>query len=298
MSVGLRRLVATVSFCAVLATLGFAAASSAGPEDTVSREPAGGLWAEGDRLEREGRYLASAQKYEEVSKLRPGEAHVLWRIARNHYMHAKSLSFDDPEGRKQHFELTQQWAARGVEADPACAECYLYEFVGLSRIATTNGILSSASNAKEMAALLDRAEELGPKHVDNALNSELANLYYAAGVFYRSVPESSMISWAIGVKGDRARAIAYLRKATEISGQRVDYHIELGTALMCAGTEDSNPSLVEEGAAVLSKIPSLPSFQPSDEIDRRAAPILIQHPDRACEFSREDFATSPTQREP
>jgi tetratricopeptide (TPR) repeat protein len=274
----------------VFGLLAFAQPALAEPPFAIGDPAVAALWQEGARQEREGRYLESAKLYEQVARELPGESHVLWRIARDYYMQAKSLPISESEHRKEYFELTQQWAAKGIDADDGCAECYLYKFVGMSRVATTNGILSSASNAKPMAALLERAEQLQPTHVDGPLNSELANLYYAAGVFYRSVPESSLISWAIGVKGDRERAIRYLRRANEISAKRVDYHIELGTALLCAGTDDEDPKRVAEGVVVLEKIPSLPDFQPSDEIDRRAAPVLIAHPERACEFSREEFA--------
>jgi tetratricopeptide (TPR) repeat protein len=279
----------------IVVLLGFAAPVAATPLPFTTDDPSvASLWQEGERLEHGGHYLESAKQYEQVAEKLPGESHVDWRVARNYYMQAKSLPFSEPERRKEFFLLTQEWAARGIAANDRCAECYLYKFVGMSRVATTNGILSSASNAKPMAALLDRAEELQPTHVDGALNSELANLYYAAGVFYRSVPESSMISWAIGVKGDRERAIRYLRRANEISGGRVDYHIELGTALLCAGTDDEDSARIAEGVTVLSKIPALADFQPSDEIDRRAAPMLIQQPEKACDFSREEFAAQPS----
>lgn len=255
----------------------------------ASNDPAlTGLWREGHAHELAGRYVESARVYEEIAGRLPApSARLAWRIARNHYLAAKGLPLSDRKGRMARFELTEDWAARGIEADPSCAECNLYKFIGMSRRATTQGIMSSARNAKEMAALLDRAFELSPSHVDNEWNSELANLYYAAGVFYRSVPESSVMRWTIGVKGDLGRSIELLRKANEITGVRIDYHIELGAALQCAGSRRGKSAMTAEGRKLLEAIPGLPDVQPSDSIDREHAVLLIQGPDQSCDYSRE-----------
>ena len=260
--------------------------SSALPFDTSDAAIAK-LWRKGHALEFEGRYLESARVYEELAGRLPGVSHIAWRIARNRYLVAKGLPLSDRAGRLEQFQLTEDWAGRGIEADSACAECYLYKFIGMSRRATTQGLLSSAKNAKTMARLLDRAFELLPSHVDNEWNSELGNLYYAAGVFYRSVPEGSLLSWTIGVKGDLDRSIELLRKANEITDSRIDYHIELGATLQCAGSRRGRDALTAEGRKLLQAIPALPTRQPSDAVDREHAVILIERPDESCDYSRE-----------
>ena len=246
-------------------------------------------WAEGHELELAGEFAASSDVYESLVEKLPDEPHLYWRIARNHYRMAKQLALDAREERKREFTMTRDWAVRGIGADSECAECYLYKFIGSSRLATNEGLLASARGVKEMAATLDRAFKLGPTHVDNAWNSELANLYYAAGVFYRSVPDSRVMAWTLGVRGDRKRAIAYLRRANELVGLRIDYHIELGAALLCQAHEDDLPESRREGIAVLERIPQLADFQVTDAIDRRHARLLIQRPAEACSYTRESW---------
>ena len=241
----------------------------------------------GHRLEKGADYLGAARSYEALASLLPGESHLCWRIGRAYYQHARSLPLEEKAKRLEYFTLTGEWAKKGSRIDPKCAECFLYEFVGMSRVATTQGIFSSARHAKEMAGLLDQAMELGPTHTDEDWNSELANLYYAAGVFYRSLPTSAIVSWTIGVKGDRKRSIEYLRKANQITDTRIDYRIELGASLLCAGVEASDDALLAEGRQVLAQIESLPDVQPTDALDRMAAPFLSAHDDQACDYSRE-----------
>lgn len=249
-------------------------------------------WTRGHELELAGDFAASNQDYEALVASLPRESHLYWRIARNHYRLAKELPLDAREQRKLEFSATRDWAQRGIEVDEACAECHLYKFIGLSRLATNAGLLASAVGVREMAETLERAFELGPTHVDNAWNSELANLYYAAGVFYRSVPDTRLMQWTFGVRGDRERSIGYLRRANELVDTRVDYHVELGAALLCEAGERDLPELRSEAIAVLRRIPELEDFQSTDRIDRVHARLLIEHPEEACEYTREGWGES------
>ena len=185
------------------------------------------------------------------------------------------------------FGLAEEWGRRGAEIDPECAECVLYQFAGLARFATTRGILQSAGSASEIAELLDRALELGPTHKDADWNNELANLYFAAGIFYRSVPEGQVIEWTIGVQGDRRRALDYLKKAVEVSPNRVDFRVELGAMLLCLGSRESNDAQVAAGKAALASVKDLPTYQKNDPIDRAHALMLAAEPDEACGYDRD-----------
>jgi len=272
---------------------GAGAAGSAGvcpgPPFAGRGERVSGLWARGQRLEREEAFADSARLYEEVVGLAPDLAHVYWRIARNQSLAGARLPLADREGRLRAFGLAERWGARCAEVDPACAECLLYQFVGMSRAATTRGVLAAARSAAAMAALLDRALALRPTHADNDWNLELGNLYYAAGIFYRALPETALAEWTLGVRGDRRRSLEYLRRALATSPRRVDYHVELGAALLCLGAKTSDPQPTAEGISVLERVPDLPELQSTDPIDREHAGVLIGDPDAACGYGREDW---------
>ena len=250
------------------------------------------LWAEGVRLELEGDLLGSAGAYERIVAVRPTVSEVYWRIARNHFRAGEALSTDDRDGRMHHFELTERWAARGAAIDPECAECFLYQFVGTSGVARTGGTLAAAARVSTMAKLLDHAFALRPGHVDNEWNSELANLYYAGGVFYRSLPDQALFGWVTGARADRQRALGYLREAVAITPTRIDYNLELGALLACLGRTQQRPELVTEGLATLAGIEALAERQARDSFKRRHARIIVAHPDKACDDSREDWVAA------
>jgi hypothetical protein len=140
-----------------------------------------------------------------------------------------------------------------------------------------------------MKSLLDRALELGPSHVDGDWNHELANTYFAAGVFYKVVPDLPLAGWLLGARGDPALSRQYYRKALALRSNRIDFRLSLGSALLCEGRRDGDPERAEEGLGWIRGIEALESHLPTDAIDREHAAILLAHPERACDYSGEEW---------
>ena len=246
-------------------------------------------FTEAVRLEDEERFAEAARVFEEVAAGLPGESHPRWRAARAWVRAGARLPLAQKEQRLALFERADREAAAGVAADAACAECYLYRFVALSRAATTRGIFSAARHAGEMADLLARAEELEPTHVDAPWNQELGNLYFAAGVLYRVLPDSALAQMTLGVRGDPARALSYLRRAVALTPSRIDYRMELAATLLCQGRREKEDEPVAEGRELLASVDRLPVRQWSDPVDQVHAEVLRAEPARACDYGREEW---------
>ena len=238
------------------------------------------LWARGIELERREDFLASAREYEKIVLRVPEEDYAYWRISRNYWRYAESLPTESTEQRLVYFQQAADWADRGMEVNSDCGACMLWKFVSLGRQATTRGLLSAVADAREMNRLLSRGIELQPPHRDNAGNSTLGNLYYAASVFYRIVPDWWWLRVLVGVRGDKAKSVRYARRAVESSPVRVDYRIELGASLLCLGAVESAPESVREGEQVLSAALELPDYLSTDAVDREHAQVLLGAPQR------------------
>lgn len=247
------------------------------------------LWREGLELEREERLLESSERYERIVAQVPEESFTYWRLARNYWRAGESLPLDATEERLSYFKRSKRWAERGIATDPECAPCMLWQFVAMGREATTEGIWTAARHAKEMSQLLERGIELNPEHADDAGNSVLGNLYYSGAVFYRFVPDSWWTKLLIGVRGDLNRSLRFIRKAVEISDERVDYRVELGTVLLCMGERKDRPRLVAEGIEVLKAARKLEPYLSTDHLDLEHAGTLIERPEIACGYSRDGF---------
>ena len=247
------------------------------------------FWIKGSGFERRELFLESAREYEAVVIRAPEDSYTYWRISRNYWRHGEDLPVEASSERLVYFQLAGQWADRGLATNPDCAPCMLWKFVSLGRQATTRGLLSAVADAREMNRLLSRGIELQPSHRDNVGNSTLGNLYYAASVFYRIVPDWWWLRVFMGVRGDKAKSVRYARRAVEAAPVRVDYRIELGAALLCLGAVERAQASMKEGQEVLLAAIRLPDYLSTDTVDREHARVLLGAPEKACGYSRDGF---------
>ena len=257
----------------------------AGPDPLVRQ-----LWYEGLEAEQREDLVSAAARYERIAEALPQSAFIRWRIARNYWRFAERVPVDDKKQRLHYFELADEWAGRSLALDEKCGECVLWKLAAMGRIATTSGVLKSMDLAPTIAEMIDRGIALRPQHSDDEKNSTLGNLYYAGSAFYRIVPDWFWVQWVIGVRGDKQRALDYIRKALEISATRIDYQVELGAVLLCIGDDEADPARIDEGRRVLrAAMREELYFQSTDAVDIEHAQILIDHPDRACGYSRDGW---------
>jgi hypothetical protein len=261
----------------------------AGLPGRLSNPSVRSLWRESLDLERRGHLLESSGRYERIIGAVPEESYTYWRLARNYWRLGENLSLDQKVERGRYFDLSEQWAGRGLELDSNCAACMLWKFVSMGRQATTRGLLTAAGDVREMDDLLRRGIQLAPRHRDNGGNMTMGNLYYAGSVFYRVVPEWWWLKWLVGVRGDKARSVDYARNAVALAPVRIDYRVELGATLLCIGLDRGDSAQVFEGQEVLRKARGLDDFLSTDQLDKLHAEVLIEFPERACGYSRDGF---------
>jgi hypothetical protein len=247
------------------------------------------LWREGLRLERDEYLLESAARYELIVGQVPEESFTYWRIARNYWRHGEGLPVEDGEERVRYFEMAEDWSARGLSIDPECAPCMLWKFVSMGRQATTRGLLTAVSDAREMDWLLKQGIALQPSFADDSANSTLGNLYYAGAVFYRIVPDWFWVKWVLGMRGDKDLSLEFARKAVAMAEMRVDYRVELGASLLCYGATRKKPLAIIEGFEVLRQAEGLDPYLSTDHLDKAHAQVLLSEPQKACGYSRDGF---------
>jgi tetratricopeptide (TPR) repeat protein len=247
------------------------------------------LWQKGLALERGESFPDSHQRYEQLAVAHPESAFLAWRIARNHWREGERLPIDAKGDRRAAFTRSLEWAERALARDPDCGECLLWAVVSRGRLATTAGVIGSVSIVAPMAGLLDRGIALQPTSRDNEWNTTLGNLYYAASAFYRVAPEWPGVEWAIGVRGDKDRALGYIERALAISPMRIDYHLEHGVVLTCLGVERKDAAALERGRRELAALRTMPHHLGTDPVDQKNAEILLAKPELACGYSRDGF---------
>ncbi|MCZ6462794.1 MAG: hypothetical protein O7A09_00530 [Proteobacteria bacterium] len=256
------------------------------------------LWRAATVLERQGRdaerdhpeqavecYRAAALLFENVSGERPAWSQPLWRSARMHWLAGDTLPLDAVDPRVEAFLLAEALSSRGIEVNPDCAECMLWKFAAMGRLRTTRGIWQGVRQLSDMAALLDRAIELEPSYADNEDNSTLGNLHYTSAVFYRIFPDWFWLGWLLGVKGDKDRALAHSQTALSIHPTRLDYQIELGSQLLCLGSDRDDPKRIREGSEVLRAAVLLEPETLDEVREIEAAHIMLAQPAKSCGYA-------------
>lgn len=225
--------------------------------------------------------------YERIALLLPCCRHTQWLIAQCYWEYAKEIPEEQTVARAQYDEQVQQWAMRGLAADADCGECYLYHAAGLGDLARLRNQVVAATQVAAIAAALEHGIAIMSARPDHLTNPELEELYYTAAQLYRRVPEWPWLCWALGVSSGRQRAVAYMRKANQIAGQRPEYMVELGAALVCLGHEEHDTGLIAEGHGLLGLVVALPQRRAEDAIDQRNAERLLADPADACAFARD-----------
>ena len=254
------------------------------------------LWTEAAALEQQGyesadpelsglRYLEAAATFEVIARRPPGRADAYWRSARMFWLAGEQRELEEKSERIAYFERSEALATQGLELDPDCAECMLWKFTAMGRLATTRGIWTAMRQVSEMADLLDRAIELEPAHWDDENNSTLGNLHYTSAIFYRVLPDWLLAKLLLGVRGDKERALAHSREALALHPSRLDYQIEVGTQLMCLGSSRGDETLLAQGDATLRSAVTREAHTRDDHREIVAAHIMIEKPGTACGYA-------------
>ena len=251
-----------------------------GPPEVVA------LWKAANAAERERRFLDAATAREQILAIEPEQVHVLWRTARDLMRTVEPLVKDEPERAIALLRKARGFAQRGRQLDPDCAECCFYDFAAVAREAATAGLMSSLGLVREMKPILDECLANPPSWRDSDWHSERASLYYGAAQFFRVTPDSAVVSWVIGFRGDAARAVEMARRADAAAPGRIDLRAELATSLLCQAGRDDAPELATEARRVVAGLDSLESHLPTDAADAKRARWLLDHPDEACSAGR------------
>jgi hypothetical protein len=239
-------------------------------------------------------YDGSDKILEQAKKSCPNRAEVYWRQARNEYDRIEEIPRDKKPKKD---ELIKRY--RGIEAladkcsqlDAKDGSCLQWKGIGMGRRGTTQGILNSLGEAKDLEKTFLAAEKLAPQYKsDNGAANALGDIYNALGQLYRVLPEwlcTIGIKQIVGVCGSLDKSVDYNKKAVAREPKRIEYQKELGIALTCRGTQKKKPDDVEAGKKILTDLQSLPEVKKTDAIDKQHAKDVIANPKIACGYSRD-----------
>lgn len=240
----------------------------------AAAEPASPLPA--DAIELETASLIPEPHEDLGSSHRPEAA---WRLSRSELLQARAYPEGDARKRPA-FERARERAQRARDAEPACAECCLYEFAATAQLATLGSAAESLRYARQAGRVLETCLAAPPPGTVNADgSSEQAKLYFGASQYFRRLPRSSLLSWILGVRGDSRRAVVLARDALALEPDNPEYRFELAATLLCRVTRHREPAGHHEAWLLLEGLKDA-----EDEDLRAAAAALAEEPQAACGY--------------
>lgn len=235
-------------------------------------------------------FVAAGELFESVARSRSEPEAIsvaLWRSARCYWYAADVLGEDGGKPRDDFYVRAETLSDEGIATWPRCAECMLWKFSSMGRLATARGIWTQGRQVPVMAELLDRALALEPTYADNENDSTLGNLHHSSAIFYRVLPEWFFMDLFVGVRGDKDRALRHIEAALKLHPARIDYQVELGSQLLCRGESSREGEEFERGVQVLEAVVQSTPTSLDDDRKIAAARIMLEQPDKACGYSGE-----------
>lgn len=238
-----------------------------------------------------GDAAASAATLEPYVAAHPDDVEALWRLARALYEKAEIMAQSVPDAQRlPMYERVQQLARRVQALDPQHGQGYLWEGVGLGRIATAKGILSQLFTADDIERLWLKALTTPTRYASMSGNSTFpGDVWYALGQFYRLCPDWAAMKWIAGTRGDIDRSIDYLRKVVAAEPHRIEALKELGVSLLCKAEKQDDEAARIEGRLWLQKALQEPARFPTERIDHQQIPVILSREREACGYSRDGW---------
>lgn len=145
----------------------------------------------------------------------------------------------------------QQATENCLKIDPNQFLCKLFLGSALGSIGTIDGVLSSLVNAKHVERLWNDVVESEYNFHFFANVSAQGSVRYGLGIFYRLVPDMTLLKWLFGVRGNIDRSIELHREGISLDGDNTCSRLMLAVSLVCKGKGDFQTEAGAEGLRYL-----------------------------------------------
>ena len=180
------------------------------------------------------------------------------------------------------------YAEQGLEVKPGDPHLLYGYALSKARLGTTRGVLSSLFMAKEVEDVWLSVVSSGYRYSSLGGEEMLpCDAHLTLGVFYRLVPDSGIVKFLSGTRGDLLKSLGHLQSADACYPDRMGVVKELGVTQLCLGDKEKDPAMTARGIATLERATQIVPGAATDYTDIRHAKMLIADPSLACEYSRD-----------
>jgi hypothetical protein len=125
-------------------------------------------------------------------------------------------------------------------------------------------------------------------HIGGTTTRQYAQIF--RGILYRVMPDSFWFRIIAGLRGSKENAQRWLEESVRgATAQEPMIVLEKSVATICYARLKKLTDLEEKGIGYLRAGLSLPTRYPMDGFDKRNMQIILDHPEKACNYTREAF---------
>lgn len=222
-----------------------------------------------------------------VVKRSPTWTDGLWVLAANHVGYASTLV--DPSDRKEahlQIKLSKDAAQKCLQIRKDHVLCKFFLAVAMGQESSLKGLFASIALADDIYRLFVEVYQSQYDFRFDKYGSVQATTRDALGTFMRIVPDSYIVEWILGVKGNKRKAIAYHREGIELVGYNTCNTVFLATANLCYSQQEGQRVLYQErGESLLKKAQKLATPNAMLKNCRDDAIRILVDPNLACGYT-------------
>jgi hypothetical protein len=222
----------------------------------------------------------------EVVKLNPDWADGYWLIASEAFQLASTYIKDE-----EHAEAIRIYS-EGAAAAEKCASMtpgspMCNDFLGadMAKVAMLKGVFSSLRSAQKIEQLW---QSVVTSNINFRFTREVTlqgSAHYALGMFYRLVPDSVILQWLFGTRGNIDRSIHHHRQTVAIDGVTPCGNVMLAASLLCKSKGEPKVSETEEAFKLIDQVIGYKSFDLNQRNCAMKASTLKGEPENGCGFT-------------
>lgn len=192
--------------------------------------------------------------------------------------------------KEAHYLRMLELVDKGLVLAPSHPRLLWGKGVATARLGTTRGVLASLMSAKDIEQTWLTVTKSEYRYESLQQEEMLpCDTYLALGIFYRLVPDWWIVKAIAGTRGDLDRALAMVQKSEQCAPGRIRSVKELGIVHFCLATRRDDEGHRQKGMAAMKRALAIEADRPIERLDQQHIKMLMQMPDKACEYSRDGF---------
>ncbi len=241
------------------------------------------------KLMRENRCEDANKLLLKIAATNPDNEDVYWMIAKTYNRMGEMIPNHEKDKKFKMFKECEIWARKGYERNPELADNAHFIAIGILLQGSVKGeifFIQNRNKLREVEYFLTWTFNSREYHFKTEESNTISQSNMVLGHLYRILPDSRILKFFIGTKGDLDKSVEHNRMAVEMFPQNIEYNLQMGVSLLCRGQKRGDGKDIQEGKKYLNRALEIPTTVDIRRIDQHDARGLLNDHSLACGYTR------------